>query len=57
VLNDPDFRGSLSMSNPKIAIVAYCLAAGFILVVALYSSPRAVITASMPAVTPISDLK
>jgi hypothetical protein len=45
------------MGNPKIAIVAYSLAAGFILVVALYSSPKAVITASMPVVTPISDLK
>jgi hypothetical protein len=45
------------MGNPKIAIVAYCLAAGFILVVALYSPRRALITASMPAVAPISDLK
>jgi hypothetical protein len=45
------------MGNPKIAIVAYCLAAGFILVVTLYSSHRAAITASMPAMTPISDLK
>jgi hypothetical protein len=45
------------MGKPKIAIVAYCLVAGFILVVALYSSPGAVITASMPVVTPISDLK
>jgi len=45
------------MGKPKIAIVAYCLAAGFILVVALYSSPRVLITASMPAATPISNLK
>jgi hypothetical protein len=45
------------MCNPKIAIVAYSLAVGFILAVAVYSSPRAVITASMPVVTPISDLK
>jgi hypothetical protein len=45
------------MGSPKIATLVYCLAAGFILVVALYSSPRGVITAGMPAVTPISDLK
>jgi hypothetical protein len=45
------------MGNPKIATLAYSLAAGFILVVALYSSPRAVITAIMPAVMPVSDLK
>jgi hypothetical protein len=44
------------MGNPKIAMPTYCLAAGFIQVIALYSSPRAVITASMPVVTPISDL-
>jgi hypothetical protein len=45
------------MGDPKIATLAYSLAAGFILVVALYSSPRAVVTASMPAVTPVSDLQ
>jgi hypothetical protein len=45
------------MGNPKIAIVAYCLAMGFILVVALSSPSKTQITASMPAVTPISDMK
>jgi hypothetical protein len=35
VLNDPVFRGGLSMGNPKIALLAYGLAIGFILVVAL----------------------
>jgi len=45
------------MGNPKIAIVAYCLAVGFILAVALNSQSKTQITASMAAVTPISDLK
>ena len=46
------------MGNPKIAIVAYCLAIGFILIVALNSPSKMQITASnMPAVTPISDMK
>jgi hypothetical protein len=45
------------MGNPKIAIVAYCLAMGFILAVALSSPSKTQITASMPAVTPISDMK
>jgi hypothetical protein len=44
------------MDNPKIAIVGYCLAVGFILVVAFHPS-KTLITASVPAVTPISDLK
>jgi hypothetical protein len=42
------------MSNPKIAIVAYFLAAGFILAVAFHSSSNTLITAS---VTPIQDPK
>jgi hypothetical protein len=45
------------MGNPKITIIAYCVAAGFILAVAFHSSSKTQITASMPAVTPISDLK
>jgi hypothetical protein len=57
VLNDPFFRGGLSMGNPKIAIVAYCLAVGFILVVAFHSSSKMLIAASAPAVTPVADLK
>jgi hypothetical protein len=48
VLNDPFFPGGLSMGNPKIAIVAYCLAVGFILVVALHSPSKTLITASAP---------
>jgi hypothetical protein len=45
------------MGNPKIAIVAYCLAAGFILAVALSSPSKTQIGASMSVLTPISDLK
>ena len=53
--NDPIFRGGLSMGNPKVAIVAYCLAVGFILVVAFHSSSKTLITADVPAVTTIAD--
>jgi hypothetical protein len=45
------------MGNPKIAIVAYCLAVGFILVVAFHSSSRTLITASVPVVTSVADMK
>ena len=33
------------MGSPKIAIVAYCLAVGFILAVALYSPSKTLATA------------
>jgi hypothetical protein len=42
------------MDNPKIAIVAYCLAVGFILAVALHSPSKTLITASAPVVTPVA---
>jgi hypothetical protein len=42
------------MGNPKIAILAYCLAAGFILVVAFYSPSNTQIAAS---VAPVQDPK
>ena len=45
------------MSNSKVAIVAYCLAVGFILAVAVHSSSKVLITASVPAGTPVADLK
>lgn len=45
------------MGNPKIAIVAYCLAIGFILAVAFRSPSHNLITASVPTATPSSDLK
>jgi hypothetical protein len=42
-----------SMSNPKLAIIAYFLAVGFILSVALYSPSEILITAaSAPVATP-----
>jgi hypothetical protein len=40
------------MGNPKIAIVAYFLAVGFILAVAFYSPSKTLVTASAPVVTP-----
>ena len=49
VLNDQFFRGGLSMGNPKIAIVAYCLAVGFILAVALHSQAKTLATADILA--------
>jgi hypothetical protein len=45
------------MGNPKIAIVAYCLGAAFILVVAFHLPSKTLMTASVPVVTPVSDLK
>jgi hypothetical protein len=51
------FPGDLSMGNPKISIVAYCLAVGFILVIAFHSPSKTLITASAPAVAPVADLK
>ncbi len=45
------------MSNPKIAFVAYCLAVGFIFAVAFYSSPKQMVAASEPALTPVVDMK
>jgi hypothetical protein len=45
------------MGNPKIAFIAYGLAVGFILVVAFHSPSKMLITASVPAVSPVSDLK
>ena len=38
------------MGNPKIAILAYCLAAGFILVVAFHSPSNTLIAASVAPV-------
>jgi hypothetical protein len=45
------------MSNPKIAIVAYCLAVTFIFAVACYSPSKQMVTAGEPALTPVVDLK
>jgi hypothetical protein len=41
------------MGNSKIAIIAYCLAVGFILAVAFHSPSKLFVTASAPVVTPV----
>jgi hypothetical protein len=41
------------MGNSKIAIVAYCLAIGFILAVAFHSHSEMLITASAPVAAPV----
>jgi hypothetical protein len=43
------------MENPKIALVAYCLAVGFILAVAFHSSSKQMVAASEPVLTPVAD--
>lgn len=45
------------MSNPKIAVVAYCLAIGFIFAVAFYSPPKQMVAAGEPVPTPVVDLR
>jgi hypothetical protein len=45
------------MGNSKIAIVAYCLAVGFILVVAFHSPSKELVAASEPVLTPVADVK
>jgi hypothetical protein len=57
VLNDQFFRGGLSMGNPKIAIVAYCLAVGFILAVAIHSQSKTLATADILAERPAAPTK
>ena len=42
------------MSNPKIAIVAYCLAVGFIFAVSFYTPSKQMVE---PALTPVVDMK
>jgi hypothetical protein len=41
------------MGNPKIAIVAYCLAVVFILAIAFRSHSEMLITASAPVAAPV----
>lgn len=45
------------MGKPNVAIVAYCVSVAFILVVAFHSPSEMLITASVPAITPASELK
>jgi hypothetical protein len=57
MLNDRFFGEGLSMGKPNVAIVAYCVSVAFILVVAFHSPSEMLITASVPAITPASELK
>jgi hypothetical protein len=43
------------MENPKIALVAYCLAVGFILAIAFHSPSKQMVAASEPVLTPVAD--
>ena len=45
------------MGNPKIAIVAYCLAVGFILAVVFYSPSKQMVAAGEPVLMPVVNLK
>jgi hypothetical protein len=45
------------VGNPKVALVAYGLAIGFILVVAFHSPSKTLITASVPTLMLVADLK
>jgi hypothetical protein len=44
------------LGNPKIAILAYSLAVGFILAVAFHSPSKELTAASEPVLTPVVDL-
>jgi hypothetical protein len=50
-------REDRSMGNSKIAIVAYCLAVGFILAVALHSPSKTLATADIVAARPVALIK
>jgi hypothetical protein len=56
-LDATNFLGTFITGNPKIAIIAYFLAVGFILVVAFHSPSKTLITASAPAPLPVAGLK
>jgi hypothetical protein len=45
------------LGNPKIAILAYSLAVGFILAVAFHSPSKNLTAASEPVLMPVVDLK
>ena len=45
------------MGSPKVAFIAYCLAIGFILIVAFHPSSKTPIVASAPAAEPVTVLK
>lgn len=43
------------MGNPKIATFSYCLAIGFILLVAFHSLSKSLVTSGVPIATAIVD--
>jgi hypothetical protein len=45
------------MGNPKIAVLAYCVAVGFILVVAFHTPSKMLTAASAQVEAPIADSK
>jgi hypothetical protein len=45
------------MSSPKLALVAYFIAVGFILAVAFHSPSKQIVATSEPVLTPVVDLK
>jgi len=45
------------MGNTNVAIVAFCIAVAFILVVAFLPTSKMEVTASMPTGTPVVDTK
>jgi hypothetical protein len=45
------------VGNPKIALVAYCLAVCFILVVAFHSSSKTLIATGEAVLVPAADVK
>ena len=45
------------MGNPKIAIVTYLLAVGFIFAVAFHSPSKQTVATAEPVLTPVVDLK
>jgi hypothetical protein len=45
------------VSSPKLALVAYFIAVGFILAVAFHSPSKQMVVASEPVLTPVVDVK
>jgi hypothetical protein len=43
------------MGNPKIALIGYCLAVGFILAVAFHYPSKQMVAASEPVLMPAAD--
>jgi hypothetical protein len=54
MFNDAFLRGGCSLIRSHIALVAYCVAAGFILAVAFHSASKMLVADDVPGV---SDVK